>query len=85
MDIAVDPPQFESSVYRTNDICLVCGCATTTHGLRLPVTIYPHFSNDFSCGLGGWAHEECFAACEEVWSRTDSVVTTRANSTLTRR
>ncbi|MFN2510543.1 MAG: hypothetical protein ABR568_03755 [Pyrinomonadaceae bacterium] len=66
VDIAIDPPQFETSVWRKDDICPVCGRTTTGESSRLAVNIYPYFSKGFSYGLGAWAHESCFASCEEV-------------------
>jgi hypothetical protein len=66
VEIAVDPPQYESSVWRKDDICPICGNTTTGENSRVAVTIYPYFSKGFSYGLGAWAHERCFATCEEV-------------------
>jgi hypothetical protein len=66
VDIAIDPPQFEGSGWRKDDICPVCGCTTTGESSRLRVTIFPYFSKGFSYGLAAWAHESCFAVCEEV-------------------
>ena len=66
VDIAIDPPQFEGSVWRKDDICPVCGHTTTGESTRLAVSIYPYFSKGFSHGLGAWAHKSCFAECQEV-------------------
>ena len=66
VDIAIDPPQFEGSVWRKEDICPVCGRTTTGESSRLAVSVYPYFSKGFSYCLGAWAHESCFASCEEV-------------------
>jgi hypothetical protein len=66
VDIAIDPPQFESGVWRKDEICPVCGRATSTKESRVAVTIYPYFANGVSFGLGAWAHESCYASCDEV-------------------
>jgi ribosomal protein L37AE/L43A len=65
MDIAADPPQFEDSIWRKDNICPVCGNPTLVDS-RIGVTIYPYFACDFSYGLGAWAHQSCLAACKEI-------------------
>ena len=66
VNISIDPPQFEHFNWRKDDICPVCGQTTTGESSRLAVSIHPYFSNGSSYGLGAWAHESCFASCEEV-------------------
>lgn len=66
VEIAIDPSQYADSVWRKDDICPICGNMTTGSDSRLMVTIYPYFSSGFSYGLGAWAHQECYAACEKI-------------------
>lgn len=65
VDMAADPPQFEDSAWRKDDLCPVCGNPTLVDS-RIAVTIYPYFASGFSYGFGAWAHQSCFAACQEI-------------------
>lgn len=65
VDIAADPPQYIESGWRKDDICPVCGTATSI-GSRIAVSIYPYFESGFSYGLAAWAHKSCFATCKEI-------------------
>ena len=65
VDIAADPPQFVDSIWCKDDLCPVCGTATSVDS-RIAVTIYPYFANGFSSGLGAWAHQSCFERCKEI-------------------
>jgi hypothetical protein len=65
IDIAVDPPQNIASGWRKDNICPVCGTATSIDS-RIAVTIYPYFDSGFLYGLAAWAHESCFATCREI-------------------
>ena len=66
IDIVSDPPQYAGFGWRENDICPLCGRTTIHDGSRIAVTIYPYFSKGFSYGRAAWAHESCFAMCEEI-------------------
>jgi len=66
VEIVSDPPQYAERAWRQNDICPMCGRATTDDSSRIAVTIYPYFSKGFSYGRAAWTHESCFATCEEV-------------------
>src|SRR5687767_12644354 len=68
VDIAADPAQYTDSGWRKDDICPVCGTATSIES-RIAVTIYPYFESGFSYGLGAWAHKSCFATCKEIAGR----------------
>ena len=66
VDIVADPPQYAERMWRTDDVCPICGRGTSDDGSRVAVTIYPYFLNGFSYGRGAWAHQLCFDSSEEV-------------------
>jgi hypothetical protein len=63
IEIQTNPPEFADRLWRQSEVCPVCGCDTGSDD-RLPVAIYPRFTNGLSIGIGAWAHQVCLAACE---------------------